>query len=176
MPWQEMTRVMGQALGRRELAEKLIAGVEERFAKARAEHPEFEGATAIMADRFDPGRSFVRGTAEPRVRVLTDLGFTIPDEVAAVAGEGGDYLSDERMDLLEADVLVWTFLEAGELERNPIYQRLAVARDHRAVIPGEIVGGALAWGTVLSLPFAIDGLVPLLAAAVDGDPATQVPS
>ncbi|MGH8908261.1 MAG: iron-siderophore ABC transporter substrate-binding protein, partial [Egibacteraceae bacterium] len=91
---------------------------------------------------------------------------------AAVAGEGGADLSDERMDLLEADVLVWTFLEAGELEDNAIYQRLAVVREGRVVVLDELVGGALAWGTVLSLPFAIDDLVPQLAAAIDGDPAT----
>jgi iron complex transport system substrate-binding protein len=33
---------------------------------------------------------------------------------------------------------------------------------------------ALNFSTVLSLPFAIDGLAPQLAAAVDGDPATTV--
>jgi iron complex transport system substrate-binding protein len=30
--------------------------------------------------------------------------------------------------------------------------------------------------TVLSLPLLLDRLVPMLAAAVDGDPATEVPS
>jgi iron complex transport system substrate-binding protein len=30
--------------------------------------------------------------------------------------------------------------------------------------------------TVLSLPYLIDEVVPMLAAAVDGDPATAVPA
>ena len=34
------------------------------------------------------------------------------------------------------------------------------------------LSGALTFSTVLSIPFAIDGLVPQIAAAVDGDPAT----
>lgn len=106
------------------------------------------------------------------MRVLTDLGFRIPDRIAAVAGAGGADLSDEQMSLLQADVLVWTFVEAGELEANPLYQRLAVAREGSAMFVDEMVGGALVWGTVLSLPFALDGLVPQLAAAIDGDPAT----
>ncbi|MGH8910768.1 MAG: hypothetical protein ACRD0K_30795, partial [Egibacteraceae bacterium] len=51
---------------------------------------------------------------------------------------------------------------------------LAVVREGRVVVLDELVGGALAWGTVLSLPFAIDDLVPQLAAAIDGVPATEV--
>ena len=38
----------------------------------------------------------------------------------------------------------------------------------------EPIEGTLDWATVAGLPFALDGLVPMLAAAVDGDPATPV--
>ena len=37
------------------------------------------------------------------------------------------------------------------------------------------LGSATSFQTVLSLPILLDGLVPMLAAAVDGDPATPVP-
>ena len=37
----------------------------------------------------------------------------------------------------------------------------------------QTLSGALTWSTVLSIPLAIDRLVPQLAAAVDGDPATR---
>jgi len=38
-----------------------------------------------------------------------------------------------------------------------------------------VLYGALSFSTVLSLPYAVDHLVPLLAAAIDGDPSTPVP-
>ena len=59
MPWQEMTRVAGRALGKQERAEEIIAGVEARFEKACGEHPEFEGKSAVVAERFETG-FFVR--------------------------------------------------------------------------------------------------------------------
>jgi len=40
---------------------------------------------------------------------------------------------------------------------------------------GTTLGGATSFVTVLSLPYLLDELVPRLAAAVDGDPATVVP-
>jgi iron complex transport system substrate-binding protein len=39
-----------------------------------------------------------------------------------------------------------------------------------------VVVGALAFGSVLSLPYALDRIVPMLVAALDGDPATDPPS
>lgn len=36
------------------------------------------------------------------------------------------------------------------------------------------LGGATSFVTALSLPFLLDGLVPMLADAVDGDPTTEV--
>jgi len=178
-PWQAMTRLAGQALGRPERAEEVIAGVEGRFAQARADHPEFEGATAIYAERFDAGSSYPRGMLEPRVRVLTDLGFVIPDAIAELAGDFGTSLSDERIDLLDADVLVWAFYDPqlrADLAANPLYQQLDVAQQGRAVFTDVVLTGALTWSSALSLPFALGRLVPLLADAIDGDPATEVTS
>jgi iron complex transport system substrate-binding protein len=51
-----------------------------------------------------------------------------------------------------------------------------VARERRHVfIVDPILAGGLALISVLSLPFVLDQLVPKLAAAIDGDPATPVP-
>jgi iron complex transport system substrate-binding protein len=53
---------------------------------------------------------------------------------------------------------------------DPLYQRLDVAKQGRDLSLEGILSGALSFGSVLSLPFALDELVPRLAAAVDGDP------
>ena len=52
VPWQEQQRVIGQALGREAEAEQLVADVEARFAAARAENPQWEGAGGVVARRF----------------------------------------------------------------------------------------------------------------------------
>jgi len=51
---------------------------------------------------------------------------------------------------------------------------LRAAREGRDVwVTEEPLSGALTWSRVLSIPLAIDQLVPRLAAAVDGDPSTS---
>jgi iron complex transport system substrate-binding protein len=176
-PWQEMTRTAGAALGRPQLAEELIAGVEARFAAAREEHPELGGKSAVVGERFDT--YFVRSATDPRTRFLTELGFELPQEIADLAGDrDGAPISDERLDLLDRDLLLWNigFVPEAEdaLADNRLYQGLRVAREGRDLfLTDQVLSGALTFSTVLSIPYAIDGLVPQLPAVVDGDPATE---
>ena len=65
---------------------------------------------------------------DPRGRLLTSLGFTVPADLAPFVGPDG----------------------AG------------------GTLPAERASAV----TPLSIPFLLDGLVPQLAAAVDGDPST----
>lgn len=119
---------------------------------------------------------------DSRGRILTDLGFRIPAEIDQLAGD--QYyveFSAERYDLLETDALVVMVEDeaaAEALRNDPLYSRLDVATQGRAVflVDGTDLSDALSRQTVLSLPFLLDGLVPMLAAAIDGDPSTEVPS
>ena len=104
----------------------------------------------------------------------------MPADLAEITGAefGGD-LSDEHLDLLDVDVVVW--LDAvGLAEQAPAnYTSLAVHQEGREVFVdsfGSTLGGATSFVTVLSLPYLIDGLTPMLAAAIDGDTATSVPA
>jgi len=180
VPWQEQTRVIGRALGRAEWAEELVAEVEGRFAEMREEHPEFEGATGIVAT-FEPGYYYVYDPPDSRNRFLSSLGFEIPEEIAELFDDSGVEISREQLSLLDQDVLVWLVnsLEEGEeLEDDPIYRQLDVAREGRDVFLASETPlyDAFNFSTVLSLPFALDKLVPMLAAAIDGDPETEVSS
>jgi len=47
-PWDQQTMMIGQALGKAEEAEALIDGIDEQFAAAAADHPEFDGTPAIF--------------------------------------------------------------------------------------------------------------------------------
>lgn len=178
VPWQELTRTVGVAVGRADRAERLVADVEARFADARRAHPEFDGATAVVAN-YDAGTLYAFAGQDPRGRLLAALGFTTPGAVDEIAG--GSYyaeLSLERVDLLDTDVLVWQVAseeQRAEIDAEPLYARLPVATEGRAVhvLDDTALGAATSFQSVLSLPPLLDELVPLLAAAIDGDPATR---
>ena len=178
IPWDELTLTVGQVIGKSDEAAALVADVEAQFAAATEAHPEFVGATSVMATPYEG--VWVYGPEDVRGRFLTDLGFELPADLAEITGAefGGD-LSDEHLDLLDVDVVVW--LDAvGLAEQAPAnYTSLAVHQEGREVFVdsfGSTLGGATSFVTVLSLPYLIDGLTPMLAAAIDGDTATSVPA
>ena len=175
--WDELTRTVGRIAGQEQQADELIAGVEDRFAQVRAEHPEFENASAIVATPYEG--IWVYGDEDPRGRFLTSLGFKLPAELDSVTGaEFGGNLSLERADLLDVDVIVW--LDPDDAEGplgGPLYANMDVHTQGREVMLDSFdstLGGATSFVSVLSLPYLLDGLIPQLAAAVDGDPATKV--
>ncbi|MFJ3957613.1 iron-siderophore ABC transporter substrate-binding protein [Arthrobacter sp. NPDC090010] len=171
-PWQAVTRLAGQALGRSELAEEKIAAVQAKIDQTRKEHPEFEGLTALVAERFEQGASYARSKGDPRSQLLTGLGFVIPTDIPAVGGNtDGAPVSDERMELLDRDVLIWNigFTPAlrKTIEKLPLYPTLDVVKKGRSVfVDDALVSGAWTWGTVLSLPTVIDALAALIAPAL----------
>ncbi len=175
--WQELTRKVGQALGKAEEAEGLIGDIEARFAAVQEEHPDFVGASALVATPYEG--IFVYGAEDSRGYLLEDLGFTLPEALGEVVGDAfGGQLSMERLDLLDTDVLVWLDAVPGEgVMANPLYTQLPVHTEGREVLLdsyGDPLGAATSFVTVLSLPYLLDNLVPQLAAAIDGDPATAV--
>lgn len=172
-PWDEATRLAGRALGRSERAEQKIAEVNDVIARSRREHPEFEGRTAYVAERFEPGSSFVRAPGDPRSRLLTALGFVVSDDMPKTQGStDGSPISDEQMNLLDADVLVWNVGSSpevrSEIERLGVYQALPVVRDGRSVfVEDPMISGAWTWGSVLSLPTVVEALAGLIAPALN---------
>lgn len=177
-PWQEITRVVGRALGRSGRAEQLVKDLEGRFEQARADHPELDGATGILATSIS-GTAYVYAEG-PAPRFLTTLGLELPPEVEGLfTGDNREpvQLSLEQLRLLEADVVVMGIYgdRGTSVAANPLYRRLTVSREGRDLLLPEmsLANGALSFSTVLSLPIALDQVVPALAAAIDGDPTTK---
>lgn len=174
MPWQEITRTIGAAVGQPDRAEARVAEVEALFAEARQQNPEFAGQEIVVAYNYGDARTYGYYTAQDgRGRFFTDLGFIIPDELNEIAGESffAD-ISAERIDLLDQDVLIFLglgFAEGGQeaIENDPLIQQLDVVEAGNVVyIPAEY-DDALQYSSVLSLEYALEGIVPELAATFD---------
>ncbi|MFW6075971.1 MAG: ABC transporter substrate-binding protein [Chloroflexota bacterium] len=177
VPWQEQTRLIGRALGREAQAEELIAEVEEYIDRATEDHPEFDGATIAWASPAGDGQYWAVGASTPPMQFLQDLGFELVPELDELVGDADSAeVSAEQMGLLDADVLIMQVRseeERAAIEEDPLYQQLNAAQEGRTIFfvgQDDPLYGALSFSTVLSLPFAVDNLVPLLEAAVDGDP------
>jgi iron complex transport system substrate-binding protein len=175
--WQQETLITGKAVGKPKEAQELVDKTEKLVADEAAKHPEFKGQeAAIVADYQGV---FVYGPKDVRSRLLEELGFTYPpDLVGAFPKEFGGQLSDEKIDMLDVGVLVW-FADGdhskAELKRNPLYSKLKVSKQDRDVfIRGDDrVYDSTSFVSVLSMPTLMKELVPRIAAAADGDPATS---
>lgn len=178
-PWQVLTRMIGRSVGRPRGAEQLVRDVENRFAAARRKHPGFAERTAAFVLPAPDGTLHLYASVDVRARFLRSFGFAIPERLDRVAGEKFyAEVSFERLGLLDGiDVLVWDAANSPpgkieEIQNGALYQQLDLAR-HSIFVEDTVTLGAIAWSTVLSLPLAIDRLVPRLAATVDGDTATS---
>lgn len=143
-PWQEVTHAAGRMLGRTARADELIGEVEERFAAARRQHPEFSGAVAVYAAVLDAGGYYAETELSSRVAILTSLGFTIPREFDELAGDASyAEISEEQLGLFDRDVVVWeTGSARAAIEQSPVYSRLDVAREGRDVfVTDEVLAG-----------------------------------
>ena len=178
-PWQVRTRLIGEIFDRSDETNAMIAQVEGRFAEIRADNPAFDGATAAIAFTFSNQLGAYTST-DVRAQIMELLGFITPpvyDEISL----NGFYVSfsEERIDLLNTDIVIWLTSDAAALEaviESPIRKGLAVVIDGREVFTSVEVAGALSFATPLSLNFVLDEIVSELKLALDGDPATVVPS
>ncbi|WP_298182250.1 iron-siderophore ABC transporter substrate-binding protein [Saccharomonospora sp.] len=174
IPWRDLTTTVGAAVGKPAEARRIVADVDRRLEQARDEHPEFDGATALVATLYEG--YFLYGGDDPRSRLLTDLGFTLPAELDELVGDRfGAGISKEHADVLDADVVVWLTDDGGaELWEDALYGKLRPAKEKREVIVEESsdFGTAFSQVSALSVPYLLDQLIPRLQAAVDGDPST----
>lgn len=113
VPWQELTRTVGQAVGKAAEADALVTEVEARFTEVQAQHPEFAGTTSVIATPYQG--IYLYGPEDLRGRLLDDLGFALPEGLDAIAeGSFGGNISLERTDLLDVDVILWLDATSGE--------------------------------------------------------------
>ncbi|ODU02837.1 MAG: ABC transporter substrate-binding protein [Pseudonocardia sp. SCN 72-86] len=164
MGWQDQTRLTGKVLGRSAQAEQAVADVEARFAKARADNPQFAGKT-LGIDFVIDNQIYKLGTDDLRTQVFTGLGLD-------VGGKGDPTpLSPERISEIDKDAIVVFGPSREQLAGDQLFQGLNAVKNGHVVYLGGFdtdVASALGFGSPLSLPTALDAVVPQLAQAYQG--------
>ena len=175
MPWDEQTLLVGKALGLQDRAQQVVTDVNARFERFRADHPEFDGKTGILAYGGPEGYG-AYATADTRSRFLADLGFKTPEKVDELAGESFfAQFSQEQFRLMDQDLVVMYGAEKDILA-NPVFKRLDAVKEDRVIYLDltDHFAGALGFASALSLPYLMDEAEESLTNAVDGDPSTAV--
>ncbi|MGW9453870.1 iron-siderophore ABC transporter substrate-binding protein [Streptomyces sp. NPDC055632] len=168
--WQVMTRQIGKALGKGPETEKLIADVDARFKAVRDKHPEWKGKTVAVGEPYEPGKFSAFSPKDPKLIFLSEMGFTTSEAYRKALGKDNIAdLSFERLDVMEADRTVWlgTAETEAAMKGDPLYKKTKVNQEKRDLfLPYDSpdIGAALSFNTVLSIPYAIDQVVPKLEA------------
>jgi iron complex transport system substrate-binding protein len=172
--WQQGLQTIGQALGRPDQAKQLIADVEAQVARTRKAHPEFEGKTVSFFN-YVPGDGIyvIDDNNDFSLKFLSEVGFAgVTPQVAQLKGsDGRAKVSPERYDALDADIIIGTSTNPkalAELERSKVFQAIPAVRDGRFVALGIGPATAIAFPSVLSVPWAAEHLVPQMSAALKG--------
>jgi iron complex transport system substrate-binding protein len=165
----ESTLAIARAVGREARGEELVAAADAAFTDAIAAHPEFAGRTGVVALPYD-GVYGVFTPGDGRGAFMSNLGFTLPEGLAAL--DTGDSffieVSRERLDLLDADVLVLLTDDSSrpQVDGDSVLQQLPVIQRGGLVLPNLDVRGAMTYNSVLSVPWGVERLVPDLASAL----------
>tara|TARA_B100001057_G_scaffold362819_1_gene365448 strand:+ start:1367 stop:2434 length:1068 start_codon:yes stop_codon:yes gene_type:complete len=178
MPWDEMALTIGKIIGEEDEAKNQISAIKHRIANVRLRHPQWEGKSAVVAfySVDSPG---AYGPLDIRPQFLSTLGFETPEVIADLAGDGSFIASISAEDLspLDADVLFWFALNESALDsiRSLALRRtLDSHKQGREIYVTPLLTSSFSHVSLLSLPYVLDELVPLLEKALDGDPSTIV--
>lgn len=175
-PWQVELRLIAQATGREAEAEAVIARIDAKVAKAVQDNPQLKGLTGTAA-YFSEGQIMGYRSGDGANHLLSLFGIKTPPLFDSMASAGGNFLvSPERFDLFDLDVVLWLVEEPVRpvIEALPTWRNLRLAREGRAIWSDKAMMGAMSFQSPLSIDWALDRLIPLLSAAVDGDAATSV--
>ncbi|MGH3674802.1 MAG: ABC transporter substrate-binding protein [Mycobacterium sp.] len=170
-PWKEQAVTIGAAVFKFDEMTALIKGVDDRFATAGTNNPQFSGKKVLLLRGTFVDDRAVATLAGWRTDFLTQMGFAVPDTINAFARDHRAYIPRDRMvSVLDtADVLIWTTEsdeDEGRLVADPTFQELKATAAERNVFTGKDLAGAIAFASPLSYPVVADHLPPALAKAL----------
>nr|WP_282600046.1 iron-siderophore ABC transporter substrate-binding protein [Patulibacter sp. SYSU D01012] len=175
-PWPEQAEIIGEAVGQPEKAAQLVQTTKDALAQARKDHPDLQGRTFTYMARRQGDQVGLYLPDDLRLKFLEDLGMKLSpgQRAAARSAPKGAYFVDvsyERLGALDADVLVAWFTSESErkaFSARPVFRAMDVAKRGGFVPLDLIQAQAQGAPTVLSIPWAIDNVVPLVERGLAG--------
>ena len=167
-PWDTQTEMIGEAIGKVPEAKQLIADLNQRFADAQADHPKFQGVTAAFVQAPYTDGSVIAWPAGLSSDFLTDLGFVIPESLSKFVDDEvaqAQIPAEDTKVLNDAKILVWGNEGAedeADIRADKVLSQLDAMKAGRVVFTGDMVTSAIYFGSVLSIPYVLDALIPKL--------------
>lgn len=178
LTWDERARLVGRVLNKEADVEARIEDIRARMAEVDEAHPEWDGKTFAMATYWNGVG--VYSAEDAGVRFIENLGLEVKPAIEDMTDKGEFYisLSEEQLPVIDADVLFWYSSDEArkQIDALALRPQLDVYKEGREIFlpTNSQRNGALSYGTLLSIPVAIERLTPLIERAIDGDPATEV--
>ncbi|MEV0792763.1 iron-siderophore ABC transporter substrate-binding protein [Kribbella sp. NPDC050459] len=169
--WQDQTLLVGEALGRKADAEKLITGIQDKIKQVAAEHPEFKDKT-ITVGSFGP-ENYIYMPGDPRVQILNEMGFKNAPGVEALEKTNAKKefslaVSKEKVADVDADVLI-AYVDGIGTQKflaDPVYSSLEAVKTGGAYpLQDQQVISGMSAVSVLSVPWVLDKVLPGLSKA-----------
>lgn len=175
-PLEENIKIVGQALGVPERAEKLQASLNQTISSAAKAHPEFAGVTfAYGTIPADDGTVLFNGPTDSRVQLLEQLGLVLTpgvSELAKASGETSSFnVSLEQMTDLKPGLFVSNVEDEAQwtsaLAASSIFATWApVERGSVVVTTDHAQTMSLSSPSPLSIPWGLANFVTPLSDAI----------
>jgi iron complex transport system substrate-binding protein len=167
-PWNVQLLTIGKALGKEQEAQALVDEVDAKITETKNAHPEFAGKTLVADYTSELNAQYLLPEGDPRRQLFDALGFK-------AQADSGD-VSDEKLSLLEGDVLFVNGLTKEQVASSPAFARLNVVKDDRTLYAGSdsALSGALTFSGPDALLYALDVLTPQLSNALTGKPVADL--
>ncbi|MGZ0148796.1 iron-siderophore ABC transporter substrate-binding protein [Kribbella sp. WER1] len=169
--WQDQTLLVGEALGKKADAEKLITGIQDKIKQVAADHPEFKGKTVTVGS-FG-AENYVYMPGDPRVQILNEMGFKNAPGVEALEKTNSKKefsltISKEKVADVDADVLI-AYVDGIGTQKflaDPVYSSLKAVKSGGAYpLQDQQVISGMSAVSVLSVPWVLDKVIPGLSKA-----------
>lgn len=171
--WREQTTIIGEALGKQDEADKLVAGADDYLVDLGKSYPELAGKTFTFGTFFPgSGNLVIYLPSDPRVAALRLMGLELSPGVEALGKQYPDEFSTavslETLDSIDADILILWFGEGARasLATQPLFQALgSVRRGSYVALEDPVEVWATSALSVSSIPYGFQIFATRLADA-----------
>jgi iron complex transport system substrate-binding protein len=171
-PWPVMTTRIGRVLGKSSQASALVKSVQTKIAAAKAANQVLAGKTFTFGPVGGPSSIFtINSAADPSAQFFSQLGMKLSPSVTSLPSSSTPrraQISLEELQDIDADVVLLAYPDTAvqqQFESQPEFKTLSAVKRGSYVALTEASAVAVAFPSVLSIPYGLGQIVPKVAAA-----------